>query len=167
MLMIQYNYQNTTSLRLDRRICFLEYDLKKINGIIKNLNKRFFFVIYSVSFVACRISDCLAFKSVSLAKMLKLNVILSFIVFIAILHSINGEKYLPILFWHSAGETCCGKEGNLYINFLKSQLENDVYIKSVRVGKTVEQDQINSLSRHPFDQVSFQLRLLLNTLLLI
>ena len=99
--------------------------------------------------------------------MFKLNVILSFIVFIRIFNSINGEKYLPILFWHSAGETCCGKEGNLYINFLKSQLENDVYIKSVRVGKTVEQDQINSLSRHPFDQVSFQLRLLLNTLLLI
>lgn len=47
----------------------------------------------------------------------------------------------------------------MYINFLKKQLENDVYIKSVRVGKTVEQDQINSLSRHPFDQVSLQFKI--------
>ncbi|CAO1310154.1 unnamed protein product [Diamesa serratosioi] len=87
--------------------------------------------------------------------MLKSNYILSFITFTRILNFISGEKYLPILYWHSAGETCCGKEGNLYINFLKSQLDNDVYIKSVRIGKTVEQDKINSITRHPFDQLKY------------
>lgn len=52
------------------------------------------------------------------------------------------------------GETCCDKEGKLYYNFIKSELENDVYVRSVKMGNTTEEDFTKSLTVHPFDQVS-------------
>jgi hypothetical protein len=66
---------------------------------------------------------------------------------------VNCEKFIPILFWHSAGESCCGSEWQLYSQFLKSQLENDVYIKSVQIGSTIRADRVKSLSTHPFNQI--------------
>lgn len=51
------------------------------------------------------------------------------------------------------GETCCEKEGKLYHNFLTSELENDVYVRSVKIGNTTEEDFTKSLTMHPFDQV--------------
>lgn len=64
------------------------------------------------------------------------------------------EKFIPILLWHSAGESCCGPEWQLYSQFLKSQLENDVYIKSVQIGSSVRADKVKSLSTHPLSQIN-------------
>lgn len=66
--------------------------------------------------------------------------------------SISSEV-LPILIWHSAAETCCGGEINSYTDIIKSQFKSDVYIKSVQIGKTPEEDRINSLRLHPFKQI--------------
>lgn len=64
-----------------------------------------------------------------------------------------SSEVLPILIWHSASETCFGNEINLYSNIIKSQFGNDVYIKSVQIGSTPDQDRINSLTKHPFKQI--------------
>lgn len=73
-----------------------------------------------------------------------------------------SSEVLPILIWHSAAATCCGDEINSYSNIIKSQLGNDVHIKSVRIGDTPEQDRINSLTKHPFEQIDFVCRELRN-----
>jgi hypothetical protein len=52
-----------------------------------------------------------------------------------------------------SGETCCDREGNLYANFIEKELENQVTIKSVKLGETKEDDFANSLTVHPFEQV--------------
>lgn len=91
------------------------------------------------------------------------------------------EIYYPILVWHSAGkkfrvrkkklwrdsfhfgskflqgETCCDHEGNLYVNFLQNEFQNKSYVKVVKIGNTKEDDFTNSLTTHPFDQVSLRL----------
>lgn len=74
------------------------------------------------------------------------------LIFIAIVTASSSEV-LPILIWHSAAETCCGDEINSYSNIIKSQFKSDVYIKPVQIGKTPEEDRINSLTRHPFKQI--------------
>lgn len=52
------------------------------------------------------------------------------------------------------GETCCGREGNLYANFIESELGKNVIVKSVKMGKTESDDFTYSLTYHPFEQVS-------------
>lgn len=52
------------------------------------------------------------------------------------------------------GETCCGEEFNTYSQLIKSQLENDVYIKAVQIGGSVNSDRVRSMTMHPFDQVN-------------
>lgn len=64
-----------------------------------------------------------------------------------------ASEILPILIWHSALEHCCGDEIKSYSDIIKSQLGDDIYIKSVRIGNNPEQDRINSLTRHPFKQI--------------
>lgn len=64
-----------------------------------------------------------------------------------------SSEILPILIWHSALEHCCGEEINSYSNIIKSQLGNDIHIKSVRIGDSAEKDRVNSLTRHPFKQI--------------
>lgn len=78
-------------------------------------------------------------------------------------------NHIPILIWHSAGEThwrpCSVKciqhqlvsgeswnsiETNRYVSFIKSQLGNETYIRLVSLGKL---DLFKSLSVHPFEQV--------------
>lgn len=77
------------------------------------------------------------------------------LIFLAIvaLKAAFSSEVLPILIWHSAAETCCGDEINSYTEIIKSQFKSDVYIKSVQIGKTPEEDRINSLTRHPFKQI--------------
>lgn len=67
------------------------------------------------------------------------------------LSSENSPKV--ILIWHSALEHCCGDEINSYSNLIKSQLGNDTYIKSVRIGNSPEEDRILSLTSHPLKQI--------------
>lgn len=52
-----------------------------------------------------------------------------------------------------AGETCCGREANLYSNYFQKELNNEVIVKSVSMGKTKHDDFTLSLTMHPFDQV--------------
>lgn len=54
-----------------------------------------------------------------------------------------------------SGETCCGHESNLYANFIKNELGNEVIIKSVKIGNTKDDDFTNSLTLHPFEQVRY------------
>lgn len=76
------------------------------------------------------------------------------LIFIAIIAAINAsEEVLPILIWHSAAETCCGDEINLYSKILKSQLGDNIYIKSVQIGETPDKDRVNSLTKHPLKQI--------------
>lgn len=77
---------------------------------------------------------------------------LIFLAIVALKAAISSEV-LPILIWHSAAETCCGDEINSYSEIINSQFKSDVYIKSVQIGKTPEEDRINSLTRHPFKQI--------------
>lgn len=83
----------------------------------------------------------------------------------------DSGRFFPVLLWHSAGnnlikarrfdfisfsilgETCCGKEGNRYANFIENELSRDVTVRSVKLGNTEEDDFTYSLSTHPFDQV--------------
>lgn len=67
---------------------------------------------------------------------------------------VTTREILPILIWHSASESCCSDETLGYIHFLKSQLGEDVYIKSVRIGDTSSDDRVKSLSTHPFKQIN-------------
>lgn len=64
-----------------------------------------------------------------------------------------ASKLLPILIWHSVGETCCEGEIKLYGKILKSLLGEKVYIKSVRIGNTTNQDKVLSIFEHPFEQI--------------
>lgn len=41
----------------------------------------------------------------------------------------------------------------MYINFIKANLENDVYVKSVQIGDNPGLDSIESLRVHPFQQI--------------
>lgn len=49
-----------------------------------------------------------------------------------------------------SGEAPDGYDVNLHIDFIKSQLGDDIYIKSACLG---DNDKYQSLTLHPFDQV--------------
>jgi hypothetical protein len=51
-------------------------------------------------------------------------------------------------------ETCCGKEGTLYSDFLKKEFNNQVAVKAVKIGRNRDDDFVMSLTVHPFEQVS-------------
>jgi palmitoyl-protein thioesterase len=68
-------------------------------------------------------------------------------------YSVSVTHLLPILIWHSAGETCCENEINSYAKFLKSLLGESVYIRSVRIGNSIDEDKVLSLFTHPFEQI--------------
>lgn len=70
-----------------------------------------------------------------------------------LINYVVSSQYLPILIWHSAGETCCDSEINSYVDVIKSILGDDVYVKTVRIGKSAEEDKSLSLFTHPFDQI--------------
>ena len=40
-----------------------------------------------------------------------------------------------------------------YVNFIKSELNYEAKVKSVKIGKNEEDDFTNSLTQHPFEQV--------------
>lgn len=65
----------------------------------------------------------------------------------------GASSHLPIVYWHSAGETCCETEFNTYSQIIKSQLGDEVYIKAVQIGSTIRSDRVRSVTTHPFQQV--------------
>lgn len=52
-----------------------------------------------------------------------------------------------------AAETCCSEDTSKFINTISSALDNDVQIKSVKMGDTLDEDYKNSYRMHPFKQV--------------
>lgn len=56
------------------------------------------------------------------------------------------------------GETCCDREGNLFTDFIESELNHEVLVRSVKMGDTNDDDFARSLTLHPFDQVRTFLR---------
>ncbi|KAL7042970.1 hypothetical protein ACKWTF_001348 [Chironomus riparius] len=83
--------------------------------------------------------------------MKKYFVILS--ITITFLCSVQSNEPLPILFWHSAGESCCEKEFEAYASVIKRYLGSNTYIKSVQIGTSIKTDKLLSLTMHPFDQI--------------
>ena len=53
-----------------------------------------------------------------------------------------------------AAETCCSEDTSKFINAISAELDNDVQIKSVKMGDTLDDDYKNSYRMHPFKQVS-------------
>lgn len=77
------------------------------------------------------------------------------LIFTSAVQYVCSKDYYPILLWHSAGETCCEKEGTRYVNFLTKELGNGAYVKSVKMGNTTDDDFTNSLIMHPFKQIEY------------
>lgn len=71
----------------------------------------------------------------------------------ALIELASVEAYLPILFWHSAGESYNGEEATLYTELIRTQVGQDIYIKSFSLNDVGFLDLMHSLTVHPFDQV--------------
>lgn len=68
----------------------------------------------------------------------------------------NDQRYsdvFELLCFLYTGESFDGGEIQLYKHFLKSQLGNDVVIKSAKVDSSPTLDMVKSLTVHPFKQV--------------
>lgn len=59
----------------------------------------------------------------------------------------------PTLIDFFSGETCCDREGNIYANFIQRELDQQVIVRSVKMGESKEDDFTYSLTIHPFEQV--------------
>lgn len=68
--------------------------------------------------------------------------------------SVKCKRILPILFWHSAGESCCDTEFQTYSSVIQKYLGDNLIIKSVQIGESPGWDRIKSLTIHPFDQIA-------------
>lgn len=66
------------------------------------------------------------------------------------LRNFDLDRIIKVAF---AGESCCGEEAATYRNYLRSQLGNEIYIRSVQIGDSSAADVVKSLSVHPLNQI--------------
>lgn len=74
--------------------------------------------------------------------------------------SINNETYSPIVLWHGMGDSCCFP---FSMGQISKELKNSlpgVYVKSLKIGKSIVNDMENGYFMHPDDQVKMACKLI-------
>jgi len=73
----------------------------------------------------------------------------------ALANFVFAGEYRPVVLWHGMGDDCCNPQS---MGFLKSTIEQylpGVYVFSIKIGATMEEDQMNGFFENVNDQVAF------------
>jgi len=76
--------------------------------------------------------------------------------------SINFDSIRPVVLWHGMGDTCCYPFSMGHIKELIEQNLPGVYVYSIEVGNTLEEDEWNSFFMNVNDQIDYVCKKLAN-----
>jgi len=78
----------------------------------------------------------------------------------------EGQMWRPVVLWHGMGDTCCYPFSMGYIKGIIEKYYAGIFVYSLEIGNTIEEDEWNGFFMNVNDQVSYVCNKLINITIL-